>query len=65
MTHSYYNPFICPLVLMHTRPKVAYLGAICESKRGFGVSASMKGNFLSMDSAAVWDMVVVMHEFGM
>jgi hypothetical protein len=37
----------------------AGVGVICDPLRGFGMSSSLKGNFVSMDSAIVWDMVVV------
>ena len=43
---------------------IASVGALCDSSRGFGLSASLLGNFLSMDIAAVWDMTVFMHELG-
>ena len=54
-----FSPFL-PTIFI-----VAYLGTICNSENGFAVSASMKGSFESMDAAAVWDVVVVMHELGM
>lgn len=43
---------------------VAYLSAICSPSYGYGVSASLEGNYASMDSAATWDMTVFMHELG-
>ena len=43
---------------------IAYLGVLCNSLYGFGLSASLSGNFLSMDNAVVWDMMVFMHEVG-
>lgn len=41
-----------------------YIGAICDSQYGYGVSGDMDGGFLDIDSAAVWDLTVVMHEIG-
>jgi hypothetical protein len=38
---------------------IAYVGTICNSNFGFGVSGGIVGNFVSMGNAAVWDMVVV------
>jgi hypothetical protein len=38
---------------------IAYLGAICRSDYGFGVSTGIVGNFVSLGNAVVWDMVVV------
>lgn len=43
---------------------IAYLGVLCDSLYGFGLSASLSGQFASMDNAVVWDMMVVMHELG-
>jgi hypothetical protein len=37
----------------------AYIGTICDSSWGFGVSGGLKGNFVSMGNAVVWDMMVV------
>ncbi len=38
---------------------IAYLGQICSSSYGFGLSANLSGNYVSMDNAVVWDMMVV------
>jgi hypothetical protein len=38
---------------------IAYLGTICNSNYGFGVSSGIVGNFVSMGNAAVWDIFVV------
>ena len=38
---------------------IAYVGVICNSNYGFGLSASLSGSFQSMDNAVVWDMKVV------
>jgi hypothetical protein len=43
---------------------VAYLGVVCNSNYGYGVSGSMNGNFVDINQAMVWDMSVVMHEIG-
>jgi hypothetical protein len=37
----------------------AGVGVICDPARGFGMSSSLKGNFVSMDNAVVWDISVV------
>ena len=37
----------------------AYLGVICDSDYGFGLSASLSGSYRSLSNAVVWDMVVV------
>jgi hypothetical protein len=38
---------------------IAYMGVICDSSGGFGLSASLSGDYLSMGNAVVWDMNVV------
>ena len=38
---------------------IAYVGVICDSDYGFGLSASLSGNYVSMGNAVVWDMMVV------
>mmetsp|Transcript_28603 Transcript_28603/g.58577 ORF Transcript_28603/g.58577 Transcript_28603/m.58577 type:complete len:376 (-) Transcript_28603:116-1243(-) len=43
---------------------VAYLGVLCNTAYGFGLSASLSGGYRSMDNSVVWDMMVVMHEIG-
>ena len=42
----------------------AYVGVICNSGHGFGLSANLRGNFVNMNNAAIWDMTVFMHEVG-
>ena len=42
----------------------ASLNAICDPRRGFGLSGDLSGNFVSMDSAVMWDIFVFMHELG-
>lgn len=37
---------------------VAYLGVVCNSNYGYGVSGSMNGNFVDINQAMVWDMSV-------
>ena len=37
----------------------AYIGTICSSSNGFGVSGGLMGNFVSMGNAVVWDLMVV------
>ena len=38
---------------------IAYLGQICNSDYGFGLSTTLSGDYASMGSAVVWDMMVV------
>ncbi len=38
---------------------IAYMAVICDSSAGFGLSAELSGNYLSMGNAIVWDMLVV------
>jgi len=38
---------------------IAYVGVLCNSNYGFGLSASLNGNFVSMSNSVVWDMMVV------
>jgi hypothetical protein len=38
---------------------IAYIGVICNSDYGFGLSASLSGTYSSMGNAVVWDMMVV------
>jgi len=37
---------------------IAYVGALCRSDIGFGLSASLTGSYTSMNEATVWDMKV-------
>ncbi len=37
----------------------AGMGVICDPSWGFGMSSSLKGNFVSLDNAVVWDISVV------
>lgn len=37
---------------------IAYVGTLCRSDYGFGLSASLTGSYTSMDAATVWDMKV-------
>jgi hypothetical protein len=43
---------------------IAYVGVLCNSFYGFGLSASLSGNFVSLDRRLVWDAYVFMHEIG-
>ena len=38
---------------------IAYVGVICSSTNGFGLSASLSGSYRSMGNGVVWDMNVV------
>ena len=44
---------------------IAYVGALCSTNAGYGVSASLRGNFDPTDPVPpVWDILVVSHEIG-
>ncbi|KAL7464829.1 hypothetical protein ACHAXS_005152 [Conticribra weissflogii] len=43
---------------------IAYVGVLCNSFYGFGLSASLSGGYTKMDNSVVWDMMVTMHEIG-
>ncbi|WP_343802515.1 Ig-like domain-containing protein [Marinobacterium maritimum] len=43
---------------------IAYVGVLCNDSYGYGVSASLGGNFNINDPAVVWDLLVVTHEIG-
>ena len=38
---------------------VAYIGQVCDSQWGFGLTASLTGSYTGMDSAVVWDVMAV------
>ncbi len=38
---------------------LAGIGVMCSSALGFAVSTGLRGDFVSMGNAAVWDMMVV------
>jgi hypothetical protein len=43
---------------------IAYVGALCNSNYGFGLSANLAGNFDGLGASTVWDLTVVAHELG-
>jgi hypothetical protein len=44
---------------------IAYVGALCSTSYGYGLSGSLNGNFDSANPMpAVWDIIVVSHEIG-
>ena len=43
---------------------VAYLSALCDSNFGYGLSASLGGNFNPANPQVIWDSFVVAHEIG-
>jgi len=43
---------------------IAYVGALCNSNYGFGLSANLAGNFNGLGAATVWDLTVFAHELG-
>lgn len=38
---------------------LAYVGVMCRSDYGYGLTGSMKGDYESMDASVLWDMVAV------
>ena len=43
---------------------IAYVGALCNSDYGFGLSANLAGTFTGLGASTVWDLTVVAHELG-
>ncbi|KAL3778624.1 hypothetical protein ACHAWO_007429 [Cyclotella atomus] len=43
---------------------IAYVGVLCRSDYGYGLTASIGGSFVSLDYRVVWDLVAFMHELG-
>ena len=43
---------------------VAELGVLCDSKLGYGLTASINGSFVSLDYRVVSDLKIFMHEIG-
>ena len=43
---------------------IAYLGVLCNKSFGFGLSASLQGQYTQMTNNVVWDFMVFMHELG-
>jgi uncharacterized repeat protein (TIGR02543 family) len=43
---------------------IAYLGVLCNNNYGYGLSASMQGNFSINNPQPLWDIIVVTHEIG-
>ena len=43
---------------------IAYVGALCNSDYGFGLSANLVGTFTGLGASTVWDLTVVAHELG-
>ena len=43
---------------------VAYVGSLCNTGYGFGVSTGLTGSYKSMNNAMVWDSMVFAHELG-
>ena len=43
---------------------IAYIGTLCNSNYGFGLTAGLTGDFTSLDQRVVWDLKAFMHEIG-
>ena len=43
---------------------IAYLGVLCNNDYGYGLSASIRGDFSLANPQPIWDIIVVTHEIG-
>ncbi len=43
---------------------IAYVGVVCNSNYGYGLTASMSGNFNALTRTMLWDISAFMHEIG-
>ncbi|KAL7507478.1 hypothetical protein ACHAXN_004659 [Cyclotella atomus] len=43
---------------------IAYIGTLCNSDYGFGLTSGIMGDFKSLDQRVVWDLKAFMHEMG-
>ena len=43
---------------------VAYVGVLCSQNYGYGLTASIRGNYSPSQTVPVWDLVAVAHELG-
>jgi hypothetical protein len=43
---------------------ISYIGALCNSSYGYGVSGNLTGSFNILNPGVVWDILVVSHEIG-
>jgi hypothetical protein len=43
---------------------IAYIGVVCRSDYGFGLTSGLSGTFQSMGETVLWDMKGFMHEIG-
>ena len=43
---------------------IAYIGSLCNTDYGFGLTAGLTGDFTSLDQRVVWDLKAFMHEIG-
>ncbi|MEM1250486.1 MAG: zinc-dependent metalloprotease [Acidobacteriota bacterium] len=43
---------------------VAYVGVLCSTSYGFGLTTSIRGNYNPSQTVPVWDLVAVAHELG-
>jgi hypothetical protein len=41
---------------------ISYIGVVCRSDYGFGLTSGINGNFVSMGKSTLWDMKGFMHE---
>jgi hypothetical protein len=43
---------------------IAWVGTLCNSNRGYGVSMGLDGNFSAANPQIIWDSVAIAHEIG-
>jgi hypothetical protein len=43
---------------------VAYMGVLCNSEWGYGMTGSISGSFVDLNQVTVWDLTAFMHEIG-
>ncbi len=46
------------------RGGIAYIGTLCSPVWGFGLTASITGNFNALSRTMMWDIAAFMHEIG-
>lgn len=52
--------------LLYRTPRAGYasIGGVCDSLKGYGVSAGVQGTLEDIDGTLFWDLLVLAHEIG-
>lgn len=50
--------------IAYLNQNIRYLGVICDTSYGYGISSGLSGGFVDINSEVVWDLSVIMHEIG-